>query len=593
MAGNSPSDVFTEPASRAAAHGSTPSQPRYGGTLRLVGPGGVDHIDTASAYYATSAQILRALSRQLFAYPATDDLSDPEASFQPACDLATEIPTQENGGISPDRRTVTVHLRPGVLWNSVPPRPVTAHDLVRGFKRLPNPVAGAGALPYFTSTIEGYRQYCEDYRAAFTDRQATPEAMSAFQDSHDVPGLSTPDDTTLVLRLIRPCNDILNILATSFASPVPVEAEAYLPDSLDFRRNMLSCAPYRLTQFADEGAEIRIERNPVWRKDLDPIRNQYVEGMHITVASDVPVDEMERRMDAGTVDLAWSYTSVSWDRPKPGQAAAPRTYPGFALNPYIVFNLRSPNADRATSNLKVRQAIAYAIDKVAIGEILDSLDAPNEPLHSVIPQGSVGHRDFNPYPTPGDRGDRARARQLLEEAGYGDGLTLIAAIRKIGIHLQVMKSVEANLAEIGIRLEWRTFSQAEYYGSALSNPEAGRRGDWDIAEPGFTPDWFGNNGRVVVQPLFQTNDLPGTTNYGGYSNAEVDDLIDRALEESDPGRAEELWHRIDQQIMQDLPVVPILSFAVMTSRYFGKRVRNAVHVPQIEFFDVTNIWLDA
>ncbi len=86
-----------------------------------------------------------------------------------------------------------------------------------------------------------------------------------------------------------------------------------------------------------------------------------------------------------------------------------------------MFNLRSPNSGQATSNLKVRQAIAHAIDKVAIGEILDVLDAPNQPLHSVIPVGSVGHREFDPYPTPGDRGDLAKARQLLVEAGYGDG----------------------------------------------------------------------------------------------------------------------------------------------------------------------------
>src|SRR4051812_10766904 len=92
--------------------------PRYGGTLRLVGPGGVDHIDTASAYYATSAQILRALSRHLFAYPATDDLSSPEESFRPAPDLAAELPTEANGGISADRRTYTIRLRPGVLWDS-------------------------------------------------------------------------------------------------------------------------------------------------------------------------------------------------------------------------------------------------------------------------------------------------------------------------------------------------------------------------------------------------------------------------------------------------------------------------------------------
>ncbi|MFD2472402.1 ABC transporter substrate-binding protein [Amycolatopsis silviterrae] len=570
---------------------SQPGAPCYGGTLRLVGPGGVDHIDTASAYYATSAQILRALSRQLFAYPATNDLSDPERSFTPVPDLAAEIPTEANGGISEDRRTYVIRLREGVRWNSTPPRDVTAADVVRGIKRLPNPVSGAGALHYFTSTIEGMKEYCDAYQAAFDGISPTPTALARFQDTHEISGLRATDDRTLTFRLIRPANDFLNILATGFTTPAPAEYDAYLPDSMEFRRNTLSCAPYRLTRYDDHGLEIRLDRNPSWRKETDPIRGQYVERIEITVANE-PVAETQQKMDAGEVDLAWSYTAVSWARPKAGQDAAPRSYPGFALNPYVVFNLRSPNAGGATSKLGVRKAIAYAIDRVAIGEILDVLDAPNEPLHSVIPVGSIGHREFDPYPTPGDRGDPDKARQLLVESGYGEGLTLIAAVRKVGIHLKIMDSIAADLKKIGITLEYKTYTQAEYYGGALSDPEAGRAGAWDIAEPGFTPDWFGNNGRVIVQPLFQTNDTKGTTNYGGYSSPVVDSLIARALEEPDKARAEELWHEVDVEVMKDLPIVPILSFAAMTSRYYGNRVRNAVHVPQIEFFDLTNIWLD-
>ncbi|WP_199444314.1 ABC transporter substrate-binding protein [Umezawaea beigongshangensis] len=567
------------------------STPRYGGTLRLVGPGGVDHIDTASAYYATSAQILRALSRQLFAYPASADLSDPAAAFTPVPDLAAELPTEENGGISADRKTYTIRLRSGVRWNSTPPREVTSHDVVRGLKRLPNPVAGAGALHYFTSTIVGFREYCDAYRAAFADREPTPAAMAEFQNTHDIEGLSAPDDKTVVFRLNELANDFLNILATGFTTPAPAEYDAHVPDSVEFRRNTLSCAPYRLTEYGDDGLKIVMERNPQWDKDTDPIRNQYVDRIDITVGNE-PVAVTQQKMDRGEIDLAWSYTAVSWARPKAGQDAAPRSYPGFALNPYLVFNLRSPNQNSATSNPDVRKAIAYAIDKVAIGELLDVLDAPNTPLHSVIPVGSIGHRDFNPYPTPGDRGDSAKAREHLLAAGYGDGLTLVAAVRDIGIHRKVMESVASDLAKIGITLEWRKFSQAQYYGSALSDAEAGRRGDWDIAEPGFTPDWFGNNGRVIVQPLFQTNDAPGTTNYGGYSSPVVDALIEQALQEADPVKVEELWHQVDVEVMKDLPIVPILNFAAMTSRYHGKRVRNAVHVPQIEFFDMTNIWLD-
>src|SRR5262249_39999880 len=93
-------------------------RPKYGGTLRMLGPGGPDHLDTPCAYYAPSGQVLRALVRHLFAYPASRDLSDTRTSFTPMPDIAAITPTRENGGISADRRVYTIRLRSGVLWDS-------------------------------------------------------------------------------------------------------------------------------------------------------------------------------------------------------------------------------------------------------------------------------------------------------------------------------------------------------------------------------------------------------------------------------------------------------------------------------------------
>lgn len=566
-------------------------EPRYGGTLRLLGPGGVDHLDTASAYYATSGQVLRALTRQLFAYRASADLSDPERAFTPVSDLATEVPTPANGGISADGRTYTIRLRPDARWDTDPPRVVTAHDVVRGIKRLGNPVTGAGAIGYFTSTVEGMQEYCRAYAAAFADVEPTAAALAEFQNTHDIRGVRAVDDHTVVFRLIRPANDFLNILAMGFASAAPVEYDLYLPDSREFRENLRSNGPYRMDRYVDGGREMRFVRNLAWEPHSDPVRGQFVDAIEIRASAE-PAEVVRQMLDSSQIDLAWSFTAVSWAKRPPGHDVAPRSFPGYALNPYLVFNMRSPNAGGAMRNLLVRRAIAYAINKAAVGEILGVLDAPNRPLHSVIPPGSAGHREFNLYPTPDDRGDPGKARELLVEAGYGDGMTLIVAVRKIGIHLKVMESIAADLEKIGIKLTMNTYSQAEYYGDLLSDPIKGAAGAWDLAEPGWTPDWFGNNGRAVIQPLFETNDTPGTTNYGGYSNPVVDRLIERALQEPDPARAEELWHQVDRQVMADVPVVPVLAFAAMTSRYHSRRVRNAVHVPQIEFFDITNLWLD-
>ncbi len=240
----------------------------------------------------------------------------------PAPDLAAELPTVDNGGISEDRRTYTIRLHKGVLWDSTPPREVTAHDVIRGLKRLPNPVTGAGALTYFTSTIEGMQEYCDAYRAAFTGREPTPAAMAEFQNGNEIAGLTAVDEHTLVIRLRQPANDFLNILATGFTAPAPVEYDAYVPDSMEFRRNTLSCAPYVLSEYSDGGLYILMERNPVWRKETDPIRNQYVERIEIR-AEAAPAEVVERKLDSGELDLAWSFRRCRGQGPRPARTQRP------------------------------------------------------------------------------------------------------------------------------------------------------------------------------------------------------------------------------------------------------------------------------
>src|SRR5215217_7476246 len=106
----------------------THRSPNFGGTLRYFGPGGMDHVDPAAAYYAFSHQIIRLFTRQLFSYPTALD----ESALRPVPDLAVEIPTVENGGLSPDGRRYTIRIRRGTHWDTSPPREVTAHDVIRG-----------------------------------------------------------------------------------------------------------------------------------------------------------------------------------------------------------------------------------------------------------------------------------------------------------------------------------------------------------------------------------------------------------------------------------------------------------------------------
>lgn len=563
----------------------TGDEPRSGGTLRYYGPGGMDHVDPAAAYYAFSHQIIRLFARQLFGYPSTTDAS----ALTPVPDVAAELPTEANGGVSRDGRRYTVRLRDDVYWDTEPPRPVTAHDFVRGLKRMANPVAGAGAITYYTSTIAGMADFVAGYRAAFVGVRATATDLAAYQNTHEISGLHATDDRTLVIELVRPANDLLNILAMPFASAAPVEYDRVVPDSPAFIAAIRSNGPYRLTGY-ENGAFLTMERNPAWRAASDPLRRQHIERIDVRMEAATD-DEVRSAIDSGAADLSWGAAVISDDRRPPD---ADR-HLGYALNPYLVFNFRSPNAGGAMSLLPVRRAIAYAVDKAAVVRIFDGMDLGtfSRPAHTVIPPGNFGYREYDPYPTPGDAGDPERCRALLAQAGFPDGLRLRVPYREDAVHSDVTASYVADLAKGGITVDLVRMGSTDEFYRLLQDPARALAGEWDLAAASWTPDWYGNNGRSYIQPMFQSNFANGTSNYGDYSNPVVDTLIDEALAESDPRRAAELWHEIDRRLLADVAIVPVVACEPMIRHRTSRRVRNAIPMPQIDrWYDAANLWLD-
>jgi peptide/nickel transport system substrate-binding protein len=566
-------------------------EPVRGGTLRIAAPGPVTHLDPACAYDLASAQLLRAVTRQLFAYPSTVDLSDPDRAFRVVADVAEELPTRRNGGISADRRTWTVRLRRDVLWDTVPRRPVVAGDFVRALKRLANPVIGAGAIRYFTSTIEGMAQYCAAYRAALPGRRPTARALADFQDRHEIAGVTALDDATLRIRLVEPADDLPHLLALSCASAVPREYDRYLPGSVELFEHLRSAGPYRMARYRDGGRLLRLERNPAWDPDADQVRGQFVAAIEVS-ATGAPDGVVAERVRRGDVDLAWAMDGVSWDGEPAGDDEAPATSAGYTLNPYLVFNLRSPNGGGLTGRAAVRRAVALAVDKRALADVVGAAGVPCVVQHGVIPPGCVGHRPFNAFPTPEDRGDPDGARAELAAAGLGGRrITLVAAVRDTPRQRAVLDSVAAGLARAGIDLAVVPYPAQEYYDHPLGDPAQARAGAWDVALAGWVPDWFGDNGRAVVQPLFESNDAPGTTNYGGYHNAQVDRLVAAALQAGSRSRAAQLWHRVDRLVTGDVAVVPLLASAMVSPRRHSPRLRNVRFLPHCGYFDVTSLWL--
>jgi peptide/nickel transport system substrate-binding protein len=131
---------------------------------------------------------------------------------------------------------------------------------------------------------------------------------------------------------------------------------------------------------------------------------------------------------------------------------------------------------------------------------------------------------------------------------------------------------------------------AQFYTKYLESADASKRGVWDLAAPGWVPDWFGNNGRSIITPLFDGRTYgPGTTDYGDYNSDATNSAIDAALAASSQTDANKFWHAADMQIMKDAAVIPVLN--QQTPVFRSTRVQNFVYFPFSQQADVTNVWL--
>lgn len=547
-----------------------------GGHLKLLGGGDVDHLDTASAYYSVTYSLLRAISRQLVSYPNDPD---PQKARQVVADIATELPK-----VSSDGLTYTMTLRDGVQWDAkTGPRQVTGVDAVRGFKRLCNPVQPTGAPGYFAGVIVGMKEYCD----AFAKVPANVAAIKAYVEGHEISGISAKGQD-LTIKLIQPAGDFVNILALPFSSPAPIESLDTLPDSPQARQAFISDGPYKIAKYTAEKL-IELVRNPAWKKSSDPLRAAHVDTITITQGSDE--GPVQQQLTAGTADMSWDTFVPTAQIPSLRAANDKRLalVDNGAINPYISINLQSPNAGGALKKLAVRQAINYATNKKAIVQVLGGPDIYS-PIGQVLTPTLLGYKQFDPYATPDSSGDPAKAKAMLAAAGYPNGLDLIYLYRNKGKAPAIATTMQAELRKAGIRLKLKVVPNADFYTQHLQHPPATKTGDWDLAAPGWNPDWQGNAARSFLVPLLDGRQYgEGSTNYNDYNSPVVNGLIDKALAEKDLTKVADLWHQADVEVMKDAPWVPVATGK--NPLFHSSRTQNWVYFDFANNGDITNVWL--
>jgi peptide/nickel transport system substrate-binding protein len=585
---------------------SSSTKPVYGGTLHIVAAAGPDHIDTVPAYYTADYMLERAYARQLVAYPTVEYTSTSSAGWTtdttPEADVATVVPSTANGGITNGGKTYTFHIKPGVDWDSTPVRQVTSQDFVREYKAFCNPVSPVGNPTYFTSTIAGLTAYCNAETAYFANAKAHPPTaanIANFQNTNNISGITTPNSMTIQFTLMAPATDFLNMMAMPFDSARPVEYDSYVPNSLQLDQHTLSDGPYQISSYIP-GKSITLVRNPAWKQSTDSLRHDYVSSIVVTEGVTSAQTQLSD-MQAGSQDLPEDTPINPSSIPSLIASASSNfhIWPWSTTFPYVVFNLQSPDAGGAMKNLLVRQAVEYGLDKSAA---VKAIGGPSvaQVINTVIPPGNVGYVNYNLYPDNSGQGNTAMCKTDLTKAGYPHGVTLIYMYPNDSSDTRIFTAIQASLAPCGITLTGKPEPGSSFFVDLGNAPEGSKPGNWDMGQAAWVPDWFGNNGRTVVQALFAgPNCVINTVNDGCYNSATTNSLITKAEAATSLTTAGNYWHQADMSIMSDAAIVPIMSQNFPL--YASARVRGttssgvveptALWNPNIGDADVTNVWL--
>lgn len=350
-----------------------------------------------------------------------------------------------------------------------------------------------------------------------------------YQAYRNVSQVDAPDAQTIVIHMQQPDAALPWNLSDGAFGVVPYGS------GRDFQQHPIGSGPFRFVQ-QEVDKEVVLERNPQsWQTVPRIARLQF----HVVPDATTRALEMRKgsadvAVNALTPDMLWSLRT---DR-----KLSTVSVPGTVVQ-YLTFNLRDP----FLRDVRVRHAIAYSINRPLIiqallrgqARIAESLLPPNHWAYD----GNVPTYDFNPE----------KARGLLDAAGYKtghDGIRFHLAMKTStdeGTRLLAM-ALQQQLRAVGIALDIRSFEFATFYSDIT-------HGSFAI----YGLRWIGGNEDPdIFRYAFASSSFPPRgANRGGYSNAEVDRLLQSASIDSDQQRRKQAYARVQELLAEDLPSLPL------------------------------------
>lgn len=394
--------------------------------------------------------------------------------------------------------------------------------------------------------------------------------------------VDTPDAYTVVLRLERPTPVILNALNYAEAPILP----QHLYQGTDVRTNPANRQPVGTGAFRfkewKKGQYIELERNPDYWDKGDNGGKPYLDRV---IFRTIP-DAAGRAAALETGELHYQpfgavpLSDVARLRKLPGLAFETRGYSYNAQLFFFQFNLRRPNVD----NVKVRQAIAHALDKKGL---IDTVwHGVAEPADSVIPRSVPA---FYALDKPTYAFDLRKAERLLDEAGLprkanGTRFSVTIDLSVNGDEFALAgEYIRQNLGRVGIEVRPVLTDQASFLKRVWTDY------NFDILFQGFSILMDPEMG--LTRMVWSKAASPGVPNVNasGYASPQVDRLIEAYGKELNASRRVAQFHELQRVLLTDLPLLPVMDAPYFT--FYSRRVQGLDLRPDGARSSFKDVWL--
>ncbi|HJU55247.1 MAG TPA: ABC transporter substrate-binding protein [Pyrinomonadaceae bacterium] len=350
--------------------------------------------------------------------------------------------------------------------------------------------------------------------------------------------VEAPDPKTVVIRLSKPWLNLLTNLV-----PIGIIPKDSAPTQSE---HPLGSGPFKFVSYDSAQQVIAFEANENYWEGAPQVKK-----LSVRVIEDG--NALQAGLKSGGVTLAPLPTNLTPDAFKSLEQDPSLQVNAFtgANIVYLGFNVQSPPLD----NVKLRQAIAYSIDRETL--IRDLLLGQAKAAHSILPEESWAYSAEQKYTF-----DPARAKQLLDEAGYrdpdGDGPQMRLP-KPINFKIssasvatrQYVDVIRNYLNKVGIPVEIETVENNTLLAQL-------RQGSFQMT----TSRWVGGNqDPIFLRDLFHSGEIPtesrASRNRSRYKNPDLDRILDEAVNTADRAKSVSLYRQAQEILNRDLPMIPL------------------------------------